>query len=141
VMVNVLEHIDDDVGALRALGDDLCPGGQIVIYSPAFNALYSRFDAAVGHYRRYTTGSLARAIDEPDLELVDIRYVNAVGALAWYVVATRLGRRPTEGWSTQLFDRVAVPVVRRVEGRVAPPFGQSVLAVARRPAAPSVSSS
>jgi 2-polyprenyl-3-methyl-5-hydroxy-6-metoxy-1,4-benzoquinol methylase len=141
VMVNVLEHIDDDVGALHSLRSDLSPGGNIVIYSPAFNALYSRFDAAVGHYRRYTKATLARAIDDAGLEAVDIRYVNAAGALAWYVVATRLGRRPTEGWSTQLFDRVAVPVVRRVEHRVAPPFGQSLLAVARRPGQRSVTSS
>jgi SAM-dependent methyltransferase len=141
VMVNVLEHIDDDVVALRSLAADLRPGGQIVIYSPAFNALYSRFDAAVGHYRRYTKGSLVRTIDDAELEVVDIRYVNAVGALAWYIVATRLGRRPTEGWSTQLFDRVAVPVVRRAEQRVTPPFGQSLLAVARRPASASVTSS
>jgi SAM-dependent methyltransferase len=141
VMVNVLEHIDDDVGSLQSLRDDLCPGGHVLIYSPAFNALYSRFDAAVGHYRRYTRATLARAIDDADLEAVDIRYVNSPGALAWYVVATRLGRRPTEGWSTQLFDRLAVPVARRVEQRVAPPFGQSLLAVARRPLARSVTSS
>ena len=141
VMVNVLEHIPDDVGALGSLAGDLRPGGQIVIYSPAFNALYSQFDAAVGHYRRYTRASLARTIDDADLEVVDVRYVNAVGALAWYVVATRLGRRPTEGWSTQLFDRVAVPVVRRAEQRVAPPFGQSLLAVARRRQEPSLTSS
>ena len=140
VMVNVLEHIDDDVGALRSLRDGLCPGGHVLVYSPAFNALYSDFDAAVGHYRRYTKPSLGRVLDDAGLETVDIRYVNAVGALAWYVVATRLGRRPTEGWSTQLFDRGAVPVVRRVERRVAPPFGQSLLAVARRPLADSITS-
>jgi hypothetical protein len=103
--------------------------------------LYSRFDAAVGHYRRYTKASLARAIDDADLEVVDITYVNAPGALAWYVVATRLGRRPTEGWSTRLFDRLAVPVARRAEQRVEPPFGQSLLAVARRPSVQSVTSS
>jgi hypothetical protein len=40
-----------------------------------------------------------------------------------------------------MFDRLAVPVVRRLEQRVTPPFGQSLLAVARRPAAPSVTSS
>ena len=140
VMVNVLEHIDDDVGALRSLRDDLCPGGHLLIYSPAFNALYSDFDAAVGHYRRYTKPSLGRVLDDAGLEAVDIRYVNAVGARAWYLVATRLGRRPTEGWSTQLFDRGAVPVVRRLERRVRPPFGQSLLAVARRPADGSVTS-
>ncbi len=129
VMVNVLEHIDDDVGALCKLRDDLRPGGHVLIYSPAFNALYSRFDAAVGHHRRYTKASLVRAMDDAGLEVVEARYVNAPGALAWYVVATRLGRRPTEGWSTRLYDRAAVPVARRVEQWITPPFGQSLLVV------------
>ena len=132
VMVNVLEHIDDDVAALRSLRDDLRPGGHVLIYSPAFNALYSRFDAAVGHHRRYTKASLVRAMDDADLDVVEARYVNAPGALAWYVVATRLGRRPTEGWSTRLYDRAAVPVARRLEQWITPPFGQSLLVVARR---------
>jgi SAM-dependent methyltransferase len=131
-MVNVLEHIDDDVGALCSLREDLTPGGHVLIYSPAFNALYSRFDAAVGHHRRYTKASLVRVMDDADLEVVDARYVNAPGALAWYIVATRLGRRPTEGWSTRLYDRAAVPVARRMEQWATPPFGQSLLVVARR---------
>jgi SAM-dependent methyltransferase len=133
VMVNVLEHIPDDVGALRALGDRLSAGGRVIVFTPAFNALYSPFDAAVGHYRRYTKASLRRIVRDADLELVDVRYVNAPGALAWYLVATRLGQRPTEGWLTRLYDRAAVPVVSRVERRVPPPFGQSLFMVARRP--------
>ncbi len=133
VLVNVLEHIDDDVGTLRSVGDDLRPGGEVVVFSPAFNALYSRFDSAVGHYRRYTRATLVRAVADADLELVEARYVNAPGALAWYVLATRLGQRPTAGWSTMIYDRVVVPVVRRVEQWWRPPFGQSLLVVARRP--------
>jgi SAM-dependent methyltransferase len=133
VVVNVLEHIEDDVGALHGLGASLSQDGHIVVFSPAFNALYSAFDAEIGHYRRYTRSSLRRVIRDADLELLDVRYVNAPGALAWYVVATCLGQRPTEGRLTRLYDRAAVPVVRRIEGRVPPPFGQSLLAVARRP--------
>jgi SAM-dependent methyltransferase len=133
LMVNVLEHIEDDVAALRSLRGRLCDGGHVVVFSPAFNALYSSFDADIGHYRRYTRTSLRRVIRDADLELVELRYVNAPGALAWYVVATRLGQRPTEGWLTRLYDRAAVPVVRRMEGRFQPPFGQSLLAVGRRP--------
>jgi SAM-dependent methyltransferase len=135
LMINVLEHIEDDVGALHSLRARLCEGGHVVVFSPAFNALYSAFDADIGHYRRYTRASLRSTIRDADLELVDLRYVNAPGALAWYLVATRLGQRPTEGWLTRLYDRAAVPVVRRIEGRVQPPFGQSLLAVARRPLA------
>ena len=132
VLVNVLEHIDDDVGALSALRDELRPGGRVLVYAPAFNALYSRFDAAVGHYRRYTRGTLERTMEDAGLEVVDARYVNAPGALAWYIVATRLGGRPTEGWLTRLYDRAAVPVVRVVERRVRPPFGQSLLVAGER---------
>ena len=142
VMVNVLEQIDDDVGARRALESALSVRvGGLLSTRPPSTVSTSDFDAAVGHHRRYTQGALVGTIDDADLQLVDIRYVNAVGALAWYIVATRLGRRPTEGWSTQAFDRVAVPVVRRVERQVTPPFGQSLLAVARRPAEASLTSS
>jgi 2-polyprenyl-3-methyl-5-hydroxy-6-metoxy-1,4-benzoquinol methylase len=135
IMINVLEHIENDVAALQGLREQLSDCGHVLVFAPAFNALYSPFDAAVGHYRRYTRATLQRAIRDADLELVDLRYVNAPGALAWYVVATRLGRRPTETW-LKLYDRAVVPVVRRIEERLKPPFGQSLLAVARRPQTP-----
>jgi SAM-dependent methyltransferase len=134
VMINVLEHIEDDVAALQGLREQLSDCGRVLVFAPAFNALYSPFDAAIGHYRRYTRASLQRVIRDADLELVDLHYVNAPGALAWYLVATRLGQQPTDAWLT-LYDRMVVPVVRRIEAHVQPPFGQSLLAVARPPVA------
>ena len=64
----------------------------------------------------------------------DIRYVNAVGAVAWLVLARFLRRTPTHGTPVKVFDRYFVPVLKRLEQRWRPPFGQSVLAVATRPA-------
>jgi len=135
VLVNVLEHIEDDAGALRSLYDGLNPGGTVVLFVPAFEALYSEFDRMVGHYRRYRRDELAGKVVQAGFEVVEARYVNVVGALAWWAIACRLKRFPHSSWSVKLYDRAVTPLVRRLESRWVPPFGQSVLCVGRRPSA------
>jgi SAM-dependent methyltransferase len=131
VAVNVLEHIEDDVQALRSAHVLLRPGGQVVMFVPAFNGAMSRFDRLVGHYRRYTVASLAAAFRAAGLETQDVRYVNAPGLVAWFVGMRMLRMTPTDGPTVRLWDRAVVPVARRVERSVRVPFGQSVLAVGR----------
>ena len=133
VLVNVLEHIADDARALRSLEKALGSGGRLVLYVPAFEALYSDFDRRIGHHRRYHAEQLRDLVTEAGLEVVDLRYVNLVGAAAWWVLATKLGQTPTKRWSAMTFDRLVVPVVSRLERRWPPPAGQSLLCVARRP--------
>jgi len=132
VLINVLEHIEDDDRALLDLAPALAPGGRLILWVPAFESLYSDFDRRVGHFRRYRVPQLRAKLISAGLEPVDIRYVNSLGAVAWWVVARQLRRTPTSRGSAQLFDRMAVPVVRRVERRIKMPFGQSILAVAIR---------
>jgi hypothetical protein len=57
------------------------------------------------------------------------------GLLAWFVGMRLLKMTPGEGPLLRLWDRVVVPIARRLESRVSAPFGQSVFAVARVPAA------
>jgi glycosyltransferase involved in cell wall biosynthesis len=133
IMINVLEHIDDDLGTLQALRRVVKPGGRILVFSPAFDGLYSDFDRDIGHRRRYRISHLAMLGDRAGLEIEDVHYVNSVGAFAWWLMARRLRRVPTQGWSVKLYDRAAVPVVRRLEARKAPRVGQSVFLAARRP--------
>ena len=133
VLVNVLEHIDDDATALKELYAGLEPGGRLILWVPAFQRLYSDFDRRIGHYRRYHIRGLTHLLDDAGFEVVDARYVNVVGALAWWLVARRLGRTPTAEGGVRLFDRAFVPVLRRIEAGRRPPFGQSVFCVARRP--------
>ncbi len=133
VLVNVLEHIADDARALHALEKALVPGGHLVLYVPAFEALYSDFDRRIGHHRRYRSAQLRALVVGAGLEVVDLRHVNLIGAVAWWVLATKLGQTPTKKWSAMTFDRLFVPVVSRLERRWPPPFGQSLLCVARRP--------
>lgn len=129
VAMNVLEHIDDDVAALRSAHTLLGPGGKVVMFVPAFPFAMSRFDRAVGHYRRYTVDSLDRAYRAAGLAPESVQYVNAPGLLAWFVGMRLMRMTPTDGPTVRLWDRAVVPVARRVERRVRAPFGQSVLAV------------
>jgi 2-polyprenyl-3-methyl-5-hydroxy-6-metoxy-1,4-benzoquinol methylase len=136
VLINVLEHIDDDINALADLRALLKPGGHICVFVPAFEGLYSEFDQSIGHRRRYRRSQLVSTFDEAGLEIVDAHYVNTVGAVAWWLFTRQLGQVPTQGWSVKLYDRYAVPLIRRLEAGRAPRFGQSLLCIGRRPAAP-----
>ncbi len=133
VLINVLEHIEDDALALRELGSALHPGGRLILWVPAFMSLYTDFDRRIGHHRRYRLRELRLRLTEAGLDPVDMRYVNFVGGVVWWILARQLRRNPTSPARTRAFDRIAVPVVRRVERHLRPPFGQSIFAVAVRP--------
>lgn len=131
VAMNVLEHIEQDVEALRSANTLLRPGGAVVMFVPAFELAMSDFDRKVGHYRRYTVASLRTAYEQAGLDVERIHYVNAPGLLAWFVGMRLMKMTPQDGPTVRLWDRAVVPVARAVEDRVHPPFGQSVLAVGR----------
>ncbi len=61
-LFDVLEHIEDDVAALRRVHTLLRPGGRLVLTVPAYPLLYSADDAVAGHFRRYTRTTLLSAL-------------------------------------------------------------------------------
>jgi SAM-dependent methyltransferase len=133
VLVNVLEHIQDDAGALKELAAQLVSGGRLALWVPAHMQLYSDFDRSIGHYRRYTCPELDQKLVDAGFVVDEVRYVNLVGALAWWIVARQLHRAPTGKMGVTVFDRYFVPVLRRLEGKRHMPAGQSVLALAHIP--------
>jgi SAM-dependent methyltransferase len=132
VLINVLEHIDDDANALADLRSVLKPGGRLCVFVPAFEGLYSEFDRKIGHRRRYRRSRLVSTFDRAGLGIIEARYVNTVGALAWWLFSRQLGQVPTQRWSVQLYDRFAVPAIRRFEEGRSPRFGQSLLCIGER---------
>lgn len=135
VAINLLEHLEDDVGGLRALGSMALPGGNVVLLVPGYPALYGSFDRAVGHLRRYTPEALRRVVEAAGLEVAVLHPVNLLGGLAWWVAVRIGGRSRPTPVLLRLYDRVVVPLVRLSERRFTPPFGQSVICVASVPAA------
>ena len=131
VGLNVIEHVADDVGGLRAAARLVRPGGAVVMFAPAFPFAMSDFDRSIGHHRRYTAETIRRTFIHAGLEVELVRYVNAPGLVAWLVGMRLLGLSPHDGFALRAWDRVVVPLARALEQRRPPPFGQSLLAVGR----------
>ncbi len=91
VAMNVLEHIEDDVAALRDLAAVVSPGGTIVLWVPAYMQLYGDFDRKLGHVRRYTPATLRAVVESAGLGVRLVHPVNLLGGLAWWAAVRRGG--------------------------------------------------
>ena len=127
---NVLEHIRDDVGALRQFRQRLRDGGRLLLLVPAHPALFGAIDRSVGHERRYRKQGLRAALEAAGLAVERLRYVNPVGAVGWFVASRLVGTAAVPGGPLRLYDRL-VPLFRALD-RVELPFGLSLWAVARK---------
>jgi SAM-dependent methyltransferase len=134
---NVFEHIPDDAQAFTHAARLLKPGGRLVLLLPAHPRLYGSMDELAGHFRRYTRKSAAARLGEAGLRQIELRYVNIVGALGWFVnnrlVAHKDLSAPAINRQIQMFDRMLIPVLMRLEGHRAMPFGQSLVCVGSKP--------
>lgn len=130
VAYNVLEHIEDDVAALRGFRRLIHRDGFVILVVPAFPVATSAFDIEIGHHRRYRAPGLTAVLTAAELEVVELRYVNPFGLVAWIASMRVLRQRPRPGPALRAYDRM-VPTLRRLEAGRRPPFGQSLFAVAR----------
>jgi SAM-dependent methyltransferase len=133
VCLNVLEHIEDDRQALHGMASILAPAGVIVLLVPAFPALYGPIDRNLGHYRRYTRGSIARLAGATGLRIRKAHYMNAAGFFGWWMNSHIFKRGAQSERQIEIFDRYLVPLLSRVEGLARPPFGQSLFVVLEKP--------
>lgn len=131
VSYNVLEHIEDHVGALRSIAQLVRPGGRVIIIVPAFMFAMSPVDIATGHVRRYTKKTLSAAMTDAGLEVEKVHYANALGLLGYYMATSVFKLAPKEGAMVKVYDKLVLPVTKAAESLMRPPFGQSVFAVAR----------
>ncbi len=131
VAFNVLEHIEDHVGALRAAHRLVVPGGAVIMFVPAFMFAMGRFDRTVGHYRRYTMTTLRETYGAAGIDIERMHYVNAPGLAAWFVGVRLMGMTPGDSVALQAWDRTVTRTFRVLERRISPPFGQSIFAVGR----------
>lgn len=134
IYIDVLEHIEDDLGELAAAFARLRPGGRIVVLSPAYQFLYCEFDRAIGHFRRYTAKQLC-AITPPGARVQTTFYLDSVGMMA--SAANKLFLRQTMPGRDQVltWDRLMVPLSRLVDPLIGRSFGRSVVAVWTKDAA------
>ena len=130
LMVNVLEHIEDDGATLRQLRTLLAPDGRLVLFVPAGPVLYGTLDRTVGHHRRYTRGSLAGVVTGAGYRITRLEPFDLLGALPWFVTGRILRRSHVAQGGAGAYDRVAVPVCRLADRLVGPPWGKNLICVA-----------
>lgn len=126
--IDVLEHIEDDRAELERAARHLAPGGHLIVLGPAHAWLFSPFDQAIGHFRRYTASAL-RELTPPGVRLVNAFYLDSVGLLA--SAANRLLLRQSLPSSRQIYvwDRLMVPCSRLLDPFTGYRAGKSVVAV------------
>ncbi|MFC1693464.1 methyltransferase domain-containing protein [Candidatus Latescibacterota bacterium] len=129
--LNVLEHIDHDVHALKEMASILSPGGHIILQLPAHKILYGSIDRNLAHFRRYTIREIRRKFDESGLKAECFFRMNMFGALGWFLYCRILKRPLLPEGPLSLFNKLT-PVFMAVERTFPVPFGLSIIAVGRK---------
>jgi SAM-dependent methyltransferase len=126
--LNVLEHINDDIDALKNLRL-LVSSGRLLLIVPALRLLYGVEDREVGHFRRYEKKELIEKLGMAGWHIERIGYINSLGAVLWFI-KNRIMRTPaTSSANVRIYDKLIVPILSRIERKIPVPFGQSLVAV------------
>jgi SAM-dependent methyltransferase len=138
-VLDVVEHIEDDVAALKAMAERLKPGGKILITVPAHQWMWSAHDVVNHHYRRYSKKTLAAAIARAGLRHNGLRWFNSLlfpAAVAARVAGKLTGKddsddSPPPKPLNAVFERI-FGLERHLVGRVPLPPGLSIITLASR---------
>ncbi len=133
VMVNVLEHIEDDQDELARMRDILNPlHGHLCILVPARPEIFSKLDAHFGHFRRYTRAELREKMRHAGFDIVSLHYFNFIGYFAWWIRFKLMQCMTFDANQIRFFDRRIFPMVHALEScLMRPPVGQSLIAVGK----------
>jgi SAM-dependent methyltransferase len=140
ILFDVIEHIDDPVSFMTSALHHLRPGGHVFINVPALQSLYSKFDVAVGHCRRYSKATLESELAKAGIRKIDDRYwgLTMLPLLALRKLWLSL-RSDNSGTGTTVVQRGLVPPGKLADGVLTammrietsaianPPLGTSLL--------------
>lgn len=133
LMVNVLEHIEDDRAALANLFRILRPGGHLLVFVPALQGLMSELDIIHGHFRRYHKPDLKKKIGDAGGEVQHCRYFDLAGMMPWLILNKLMGSTAFNPKLVRFHDRAIVPLSRTIERLVPVPVGKNLILVSRKP--------
>jgi 2-polyprenyl-3-methyl-5-hydroxy-6-metoxy-1,4-benzoquinol methylase len=115
ILLNVLEHIENDIKAVEKLLLMLKKNGILIIQVPSFNFLFSNYDKLIGHIKRYTKKDFLSIRKKINFKILDMHYFNTIGALGWWLNYCLLKKTEKGKSSTvqqlKFYDKYLVPLI------------------------------
>ena len=132
VLINVLEHVENDEELLNTIHQVLRPGGTVLIFVPALPRLYGSLDRNFGHIRRYRKSELRSLLTKVGFQVECLRYFNLPGIVAWFISGKIFKCQSLNPWSVWLYDRLFMSWIPQFERMWEPALGQNLLAVSTK---------
>lgn len=130
--VNVLEHIENDEAELEMIYETLEKGGRCFIFVPALMSLYGEFDRKIGHFRRYTKKEIEDKCSAVGFKILKSKYFDVTGIFPWWIKYKLLKSDSLESGAVTLYDKIAVPFIRKIETVLPAPIGKNVLIIVEK---------
>lgn len=128
IYIDVLEHIEDDREQLAEAARRLKASGCLIVLSPAYQFVFSPFDAAIGHYRRYERRSLLD-LTPPSLQPVKVFYLDTLGLLLSLANRWVLRQSTPTPAAIRTWDSAVVPLSRFVDPVLGFRTGRSIIGI------------
>lgn len=126
--IDVLEHIENDKLELLRASKHLNNNGFLIILAPAYQWLFSVFDLDIGHYRRYSKGTINNAIPDT-LAKTNLKYIDSVGLFASLSNKYLLKMAKPTLDQILFWDRILIPVSKIIDKCVCYSMGKSLLGI------------
>lgn len=131
VCINVLEHVKDDLRALRNCYQLLNERGRLILFVPTLKILYGTIDQADSHYRRYAKIELTNKLGEAGFVIKKAAYANFFGIFPW-ILHSKILKKPVHPPKQMVFFDKFVPFCTFWEKIFPPPIGLNLLFVCEK---------
>lgn len=129
--LNVVEHIQDDVLALKNCHKLLVENGNAIILVPSYQSLFNQFDDELGHYRRYNKSTLTNVFSKSNFELIHKQYFNFIGIFGWYISGKILNNKTIPEGQMKFYNAL-VPIIKIIDKSIFNTIGLSTIIIGKK---------
>ena len=129
--IDVLEHIEKEELEIQRAVQKLTKNGMIIVLAPAHQFLFTPFDQAIGHFRRYNKNHF-RKISPPEIKLLRLRYLDSAGCLASLGNKFMLKSAAPSRKQIIFWDKILVPLSRLLDPLIGHKIGKSIYMVGQK---------
>ena len=112
VLIDVLEHLENDTSILKTINKLLNKNGRIILVVPAYQLLYGNRDKKIGHYRRYSKKDLIIKLTNNGFKIIKIRYWNILGFFPYFIFEKILKRNLLTEFRENKNNNIGIQIVK-----------------------------